>query len=67
MKIAVDTNVVFSGIFFEGLPGRVLEEILDGAYQIVLSEEIVSEYRNVILKIWQEEKNIRFIQTIRNY
>lgn len=56
MRIVIDTNVVFSGIFFRGLPSKVLENVLDGDYQIVLSEEIVSEYRNVINRYGKKKK-----------
>jgi len=56
MKIVVDTNVIFSGIFFQGLPSKVLENILNGLYQIVLSEAIVSEYRNVIVRYAKKKK-----------
>ena len=56
MKIVVDTNVIFSGLFFAGLPGKILEDILNGVYQIVLSEEIVSEYRNVIVRYGKKKK-----------
>lgn len=56
MKIVVDTNVIFSGIFFSGLPGKILEDILNGVHQIVLSEEIVSEYRNVIVRYAKKKK-----------
>lgn len=28
MQIVVDTNVIFSGIFFHGPPGKILENIL---------------------------------------
>ncbi len=56
MKLVVDTNVIFSGLFFAGLPGKILEDILNGVYQLVLSEEIVSEYRNVIVRYGKKKK-----------
>ena len=56
MKIVVDTNIIFSGIFFQGAPGRILERILNKGYQIVLSEAIVSEYRNVIIRYAKKKK-----------
>jgi len=64
MKIVVDTNVVFSGIFFGGLPGKILEDILSGVYQIVLSEEIVSEYKNVIVRYGRKKKVIDLSQSL---
>ena len=37
MKVVVDTNVVLSGVFFGGLPGRVLEAWREGRFTLVLS------------------------------
>jgi putative PIN family toxin of toxin-antitoxin system len=56
MRVVIDTNVVFSGIFFGGLPSTVLESVLKNDYQIVLSEEIVCEYRNVIVRYGKIKK-----------
>src|ERR1700722_15518166 len=56
MKIVVDTNVIFSGIFFQGPPSKLLENILSGLHQIVLSEAITSEYRNVIVRYGKKKK-----------
>lgn len=56
MKIVVDTNVVFSGLFFGGVPGKILENILNGGYKIVLSEGIVDEYRDVIIRYGKKKK-----------
>ena len=45
MKVVVDTNVILSGLFFGGLPGRVLEAWRDGRFTLVLSAPILAEYR----------------------
>lgn len=45
MKAIVDTNVVLSGFFFGGLPGRVLEAWRDDRFTLVLSTPILAEYR----------------------
>ena len=47
MKVVVDTNVLISGIFFGGVPGRILEAWRDGAIEFVLSAEILEEYQRV--------------------
>ena len=47
MKVVVDTNVVISGVFFGGNPRRVLEAWRDGAVDLVISAEILDEYRRV--------------------
>ena len=38
------------------MPGKILENILNGVHQIVLSEEIGSEYRNVIVRYGKKKK-----------
>jgi putative PIN family toxin of toxin-antitoxin system len=45
VKVVVDTNVILSGVFFGGLPGRVLEAWRDGRFTLVLSAPILAEYR----------------------
>jgi len=40
--------VLVSGIFFSGPPARILKTWQDGRFQIVLSEDILDEYRRVI-------------------
>lgn len=47
MKIVIDTNVLMSGIFFGGVPGRVLDAWAEGLIELVLSPEILDEYRRV--------------------
>jgi putative PIN family toxin of toxin-antitoxin system len=45
VKVVLDTNVVISGVFFGGVPGRVLEAWRDGRINLVLSASILAEYR----------------------
>ncbi len=47
MKIVVDTNVLMSGIFFGGVPGRVIEAWVNGKVTVVLSPVILEEYHRV--------------------
>ncbi len=47
MKVVVDTNVVISGVFFGGMPSRVLEAWRDGEFDLVVSPEVLEEYRRV--------------------
>lgn len=56
MKIVVDTNVIFSGIFFKGVPSKIIENIFLKKYQIVLSKEIVDEYIKVIERYCKKKK-----------
>ena len=45
MKVVLDTNVLLSGIFFSGSPHLVLRTWREGKYTLVVSPEIMDEYR----------------------
>lgn len=47
MKIVLDTNVLVSGVFFGGVPGRILTAWAAGKVALVLSPDILDEYRRV--------------------
>ena len=47
MKIVLDTNVFISGIFFGGLPFRILRAWRDGKVTLALSIEILEESQRV--------------------
>ncbi len=47
MKVILDTNVFVSGVFFGGPPYRILEAWRDAKIQLVVSQEILDEYRRI--------------------
>jgi len=47
MKAVLDTNVFVSGVFFSGPPYEILSAWRDGRLQLVVSTEILDEYRRV--------------------
>ena len=47
MKIVLDTNVLISGIYFSGQPGRILAAWHSRKLQLCVSLEILEEYLNV--------------------
>ena len=47
MRVVVDTNVLISGVFFGGLPGRILEAWKEGELRFVVSPAILEEYYRV--------------------
>lgn len=57
MKLVIDTNVVVSGIYFGGVPKVLLETVVDNNYQIILSEDIVFEYLDVIDRMSKKKKS----------
>jgi len=48
MKAVVDTNVVISGIFFGGVPRRILEFAHQRLFSMVVSHEMLTEYTAVV-------------------
>lgn len=44
MRIVVDTNVLMSGIFFGGVPGRILTAWREGRFELAVSPDIADEY-----------------------
>ena len=49
MRILIDTNILISGLFFGGIPRKLLSE-LDENFSICVNEKIVSEYNAQINK-----------------
>lgn len=47
MRVILDTNVFVSGVFFGGPPYRILKAWRDGELQMVVSGDILDEYRRV--------------------
>ena len=70
MKLVLDTNVFVSGIFFIGPPFHILQAWRIGKVQLVVSPEILEEYRRVgeILAVEHPAINIEPVleYTIKN-
>jgi putative PIN family toxin of toxin-antitoxin system len=47
VKVILDTNVLISGVFFSGVPYAILESWRDGGIELIISPEILHEYRRV--------------------
>jgi len=47
VKIILDTNVFVSGVFFSGPPYQILKAWREGGLELVMSSEILEEYRRV--------------------
>lgn len=47
MRIVVDTNVLMSGIFFGGVPGRILTAWREGRFELAVSPDVADEYARV--------------------
>ncbi len=47
MRVIVDTNVLVSGIFFGGFPGRIIAAWGKGELEFVVTPSILDEYVRV--------------------
>ena len=58
LKVVMDTNVFVSGVFFSGPPYQILEAWQSGGFELVVSEDILDEYRRVGNILGKERPNI---------
>jgi len=54
LKIVLDTNVFYSGIFFSGAPFQILQAWRDSNIKLVISQEIFDEYLRVGNKLAEQ-------------
>lgn len=54
MRVVLDTNVFISGIFFTGPPYRILKAWRDGRIRLVISQEILEEYKKVAEELGEQ-------------
>ena len=47
MRVILDTNVFVSGVFFSGPPYQILKAWQEGVLELVMSSDILNEYRRV--------------------
>jgi putative PIN family toxin of toxin-antitoxin system len=47
VRVVLDTNIFISGVFFSGPPFKILKAWLDNGIQIIISSEILQEYKRV--------------------
>jgi putative PIN family toxin of toxin-antitoxin system len=47
LKVVIDTNVFVSGVFFSGPPYQILKAWQLGEFELIISREILDEYRRV--------------------
>jgi uncharacterized protein len=51
VRVVLDTNVVMSGLFFGGLPSKILEAWNRGGFEWVVSGAVLTAYRRVGLEL----------------
>lgn len=51
MRLVIDTNIIVSALLSEdGKAFRLLSDVLDGKYTVLISEEIFEEYEDVLYR-----------------
>ena len=48
MRIIADTNVLISSLFWNGVPCKIIESVIDGKLELVTSPSILAEVRSVL-------------------
>ena len=48
MIVTLDTNVLISATVFGGIPGRIIDAVIDRRFVLALSPAILHEYREVL-------------------
>ena len=48
IRIVVDTNVIVSGLLFDGIPGKIIEAFKRNDVQLLITSDIVNEYIKVL-------------------
>lgn len=56
MRIVIDTNVVISGIFFGGVPRKILSAAVGGRLTACATMEILDEYEEIIQEMVEREQ-----------
>ena len=51
MRAVLDTNVVMSAIFFGGVPFKVLNAWHNGEFELVVSDAVMAEYREIAVSM----------------
>ena len=48
MRVILDTNILVSGIFFRGIPGKIVDAWINEAFSLFTSPAILREYTRTI-------------------
>ena len=64
MRVVLDTNVVISGIFFHGVPGRIVDALVDGKFMLFTTPSILEEYGRVISEVGSKQGDLMAFEWI---
>jgi len=57
VRIVLDTNVLISGIFWNGIPSKILELWINEKYQLLTTQPILEEYNNTLCRVSKGKKD----------
>jgi putative PIN family toxin of toxin-antitoxin system len=60
MRIVIDTNVLISAIFFDGLPEKLIDMVLSDTVTAIISEDILREYEATLQDMIQKLNVAKF-------
>lgn len=58
MRILIDTNILISGLFYGGLPEKLLFKLDEKIFKICVNDEIMNEYYTQIRKKVLQKKKV---------
>jgi putative PIN family toxin of toxin-antitoxin system len=50
LRVVIDTNIIVSGLFWQGPPKRIYQALVDGQFDLLLTEELFDELRDVVTR-----------------
>lgn len=65
IRIVVDTNVYISGLMFGGLPGSLLELVLNKSFETIISPILLDEIEEILLRKFAVTPNTARLQRAR--
>lgn len=67
MRVVLDTNVFIPGVFFSGPPFEILKAWLDKRIQIIISSEILQEYKRVGEELMHRYPEIEIAPILKSF
>ena len=56
MKIVIDTNVIISGVFFDGFPRKILTSVVGQKITACATAEIINEYEEIVQEMIERKQ-----------
>lgn len=64
MRVIVDTNVFVSGIIWAGKPSQIVSKWLKSEFLLILSEELLTEYLEIIVRLSKKPELEKYWQSL---